>query len=254
MRLETRAILHVPTSQAAQSRPPKRAWQALCCQQWVAIEVLKDTTHILKAARFILKKAGWEFRVNIPPVAKCLICVAPHTSNWDFIMGELAIHSVGMKAGFLMKSTWFFFPLGPILRSMGGIPVHRTTKAEALLEQRVVGTEAIEAIERLHGDKKNHVTQTVINAFNKRQRLAIAVTPEGTRSRNSHWHKGIVVMAHEVGVPIVLAYFDYKRKVACLDQLFTPTGDIEADMLAIKRYYNDKGDYARYPDHFTTGL
>ena len=94
----------------------------------------------------------------------------------------------------------------------------------------------------------------MINAFNKRQRLAIAVTPEGTRSRNSHWHKGIVVMAHEVGVPIVLAYFDYKRKVACLDQLFTPTGDIEADMLAIKRYYNDKGDYARYPDHFTTGL
>ena len=61
-------------------------------------------------------------------------------------------------------------------------------------------------------------------------------------------------MAHEVGVPIVLAYFDYKRKVACLDQLFTPTGDIEADMVAIKRYYNDKGDYARYPDHFTTGL
>ncbi len=201
-----------------------------------------------------MKKAGWKFKVNIPPLAKCVICVAPHTSNWDFIMGELAIRSVGMRAGFLMKSTWFFFPLGLLLRGMGGIPVHRASRAETLLEHKGVNMEPIEAIERLHGDNKNHVTQTVIDAFGKRERLAIAVTPEGTRSLNPHWHKGALVIAQEAQVPIVLAYFDYRNKVACLDQIFETTGDTEADMLAIKQYYNDKKDYARYPEHFTTGL
>ena len=66
-----------------------------------------------------MKNHGWKFVVNIPPLKKCVICVAPHTSNWDFIMGELAIHSVGMKAGFLMKDTWFFFPVGQLMKALG---------------------------------------------------------------------------------------------------------------------------------------
>ena len=72
-----------------------------------------------------MKNHGWKFVVNIPPVNKCVICVAPHTSNWDFIMGELASRSVGMKAKFLMKDAWFFFPLKYLLKALGGIPVSR---------------------------------------------------------------------------------------------------------------------------------
>ena len=60
---------------------------------------------------WILKKTGWTFKVNLEMPDKCIIVIAPHTSNWDFILGELGIHSVGMKAGFLMKDTWFFFPV-----------------------------------------------------------------------------------------------------------------------------------------------
>ena len=113
---------------------------------------------------WILKKMGWAFKVNLTMPDKCIIVIAPHTSNWDFILGELGIHSVGMKAGFLMKDTWFFFPLGPMLKALGGIPVNR----------------------RQHGN----LTQSIVQAYSETPKLAIGVTPEGTRSANPNWHKG----------------------------------------------------------------
>ena len=176
----------------------------------------------------IMKNHGWKFVVNIPPIDKCVICAAPHTSNWDFIMGELASRSVGMKAKFLMKDTWFFFPLKYVLRALGGIPVSRS--------------------------HRTNVTGGVIDSFKSRHHLAVAVTPEGTRSRNPHWHKGFLYIAKDAGVPIVLGYFNYEKKIVCLDRIFEPTGDVEADMLAIKRYYHTADCKAKYPEKFTTGL
>lgn len=60
-------------------------------------------------SRLILRLAGWKVRVMVPDYPKAIICVAPHTSNWDFIIGKLAYASVNRKAGFLMKKSWFFF-------------------------------------------------------------------------------------------------------------------------------------------------
>ncbi len=175
-----------------------------------------------------MKNHGWKFVVNIPPIKKCVICVAPHTSNWDFIMGELAIRSVGMKAGFLMKDTWFFFPLKYLLSSIGGVPVSQ--------------------------HRRTNVTGGVIDSFNKRDNLAIAVTPEGTRSLNPRWHRGFLHIAREAGVPIVLGYFNYEKKIVCLDKIFEQSGDIDKDMLAIKKYYDTVGCKGKYPEKFTTGL
>lgn len=200
----------------------------------------------LLLARTIMKLAGWRMEVNIPSTPRCLICVAPHTSNWDFIVGELAIRSAGMTAGFLMKSTWFFFPLGPLFRAIGGIPVHRSKPAND------IEAAAESAMEALHPDDRRHVTQVVVSEFARKPRLAIAVTPEGTRKPNPHWHRGLLVMAQEAQVPIVLAYIDYARRVACLDRIFQPTGDFDADMQAIKTYYVGKASAARYPKKFTT--
>lgn len=175
-----------------------------------------------------MKNHGWKFVVNIPPVKKCVICVAPHTSNWDFIMGELASRSVGMKAKFLMKDTWFFFPLKYLLYALGGIPVTR--------------------------GRRSNVTGGVVDTFNKRENLVVAVTPEGTRSLNEHWHKGFLYMARDAKVPIVLGYFNYEKKIVCLDRIFDTSDDIDADMIAIKRYYDSVDCLGKYPEKFTTGL
>ena len=71
----------------------------------------------------LLKSFGWKVDITVPYRDKAVICVAPHTSNWDFIAGLLAYRSLGRKASFLMKKFWFFFPLKYLLKALGGIPV-----------------------------------------------------------------------------------------------------------------------------------
>lgn len=180
----------------------------------------------MNLAKWILDRAGWTFSINIDPPPKCVICVAPHTSNWDFLLGELGSRSAGMKSSFLMKDTWFFFPLGHVMRALGGIPVKRS--------------------------RSTQVTSSVVEEFNRRDQLWVAVTPEGTRSRNEHWHKGFLYIAQEAHVPLVLGYIDYGTRQVCIDRFFEPQGDVEADLVAIKRYY--QGRTARYPENFATGL
>ena len=180
----------------------------------------------MNLAKWILDRSGWKFACNIPPTAKCVICVAPHTSNWDFVLGELCIRSVGRTAGFLMKNTWFFFPMGVLLRRIGGIAVKQ--------------------------HQHTNVTEQVVQEFAAHDQLMIAVTPEGTRSPNAKWHHGFLYISKQAQVPIVLAYIDYGCRKVCLDRLFHPTDDVEADMETIKRYFS--GFTARFPEKFDTGL
>ncbi len=176
----------------------------------------------MNLAGWLLKKAGWKFEINIPPTPKCIITIAPHTSNWDFILGELAIRSVGMKAGFLMKDTWFFFPLGYFMRAIGGIPV----------KQR----------------KNTRVTDSVVEAFKSHDEMVIGITPEGTRSPNKKWRTGFMHIAREAQVPLALAYIDYGKRTVCIDRFYELTGDIDADMAGIKAYYSHYT--AKFPEKF----
>lgn len=176
-------------------------------------------------SKLILRLARWHVDITVPTCPKCIICVAPHTSNWDFIIGLLAYWSVGRKAGFLMKETWFFPPLGWIFRAMGGIPVPR----------------------RRHGS----LTQTVVRRFDEAKTMHLAITPEGTRSRTANWHTGFLHIAREANVPVELAVIDFKTRVASITTSFIPTGDVEADMAAIKRFYRASMAQGRYPEKFT---
>ena len=150
--------------------------------------------------RGILRLFGWKVVVTLPDYSKCVICVAPHTSNWDFILGKLAYGSIGRKAGFLMKKEWFFFPLGYLFRAMGGIPVDRKSSSS----------------------------------------LTIAITPEATRKPNPDWKLGFYYTALKAQVPIVLAYIDYKDKQIGLTQSIIPSGNVEKEMTEIKNFYRNR--------------
>lgn len=176
------------------------------------------------AAR-LLRMAGWTVRISAPDYPKCIICVAPHTSNWDFIIGKLAYASVGRRAGFLMKEQWFFWPLGCLFRAIGGIPVPR-------------------------GKRRGSLTEAVTAKFKTADRLQLAITPEGTRSRNADWHTGFLRIALAADVPVELGVIDYAYKTVTIADVFVPTGDIDADMSAVKRFY--AGAHAKYPENFTT--
>lgn len=181
-----------------------------------------------RLAKRILKMIKWSVNVNVdvPLPNKCVICVAPHTSNWDFILCQLALKTAGLQSGFLMKETWFFFPLGNIFRAMGGIAVPRK--------------------------KGSSLTQSIIDAGNSREKFVIAITPEGTRGYNENWRKGFLHIAYGVKMPIMLAYLDFEKRIVCLDKEFKYTGNIDEDMHTVKTYYQNIP--AKYPEKFGTGL
>ncbi len=177
-------------------------------------------------AKKILKWSGWTVNVQLPDFDKCVICVAPHTSNWDFIICELAYLSLQRKAGFLMKKDWFFFPLGAVFKAIGGVPVDRSRKTD-LVEQ-------------------------IAEQFRQSKKLTIAITPEATRKANPNWKTGFYRIAEAANVPILLAYLDYDKREIGIERQFVPTGDVEADMVEIKRYYQKFA--GKYKDKFVTGL
>lgn len=179
----------------------------------------------MNPAQSILRLAGWSVDISVPDFPKCLICVAPHTSNWDFIMGKLAYAAVHRHAGFLMKSTWFFPPLGWCFRAMGGIPVYRSKNS----------------------DRPSMVEQ-IIEIINRSTRIQIAITPEGTRSRTAQWHTGMLHIARATDIPIVLATIDYKHRRIIADTHIFASDDTDADMRLIKSHYDPS--QARFPEKF----
>lgn len=174
-----------------------------------------------------LSVIGWGVDITVPRRDKCVICVAPHTSNWDFILGLLAYKSLGRKANFLMKEFWFFFPLKYLLRSLGGIPVPKKGSGRTL-------------------------TQSIIDRFGKTRYMNLAVTPEGTRSAQSKWRTGFLYIAMGASVPIQLGIIDYKRKRVIIREEFEPSGNVERDLRSVMDYYSEWKEAARYPDKFLT--
>lgn len=176
--------------------------------------------------KYILDFFGWKVDITAPRRDKCVICVAPHTSNWDFVLGLFAYRSLGRKANFLMKEFWFFFPLKYLLKALGGIPVQRKGKG------------------------KGSLTEKVINLFNTNPYVNLAVTPEGTRSFTSQWKTGFLYIAYGAHVPIQLGVIDYREKEIIIRDEYTPTGDVEKDMEWIRNYYSAFKSAARFPDKF----
>jgi len=171
---------------------------------------------------FFLKLLGWNYVLPVEIPAKCVICVAPHTSNWDFVIGMAFYRSIGGNPHVLMKKEWFVFPLKYFLNSLGALPVDRKKRAS--------------------------VSDQMVELFHSRDHLQLAISPEGTRSKNVHWKTGFYYIALNANVPITLAYIDYSKKEVGVAEIFHPTGDIKSDMEKIKSYYKDVK--AKHPKKF----
>ncbi len=171
----------------------------------------------------ILKMFGWRVDITVPDYDKAIICVAPHTSNLDFIIGKLAYASVGRKAGFLMKKSWFFFPLGIFFRRIGGVPVDRRPGTPSLVD-------------------------ALVKKFRTSSHLVLAITPEGTRKRVVNWHSGFLRIAYAADVPVLLGAIDFATKQVLIKDVAELSGDIDQDMDRIKSYY--KPFVGKHPEKF----
>ncbi len=162
---------------------------------------------------------------NIPAEKKYVIVVAPHTSNWDFVIGQLYYWANGMKAKVMIKKELFYFPLGILLRSFGGIPVDR--------------------------HRKTDIVEQVIKKFNKNESFIITLTPEGTRDKVSEWKSGFFRIAKGANVPLLPGFFDYKKKIIGTGDLYYLSDNLEAEMIKLKKFYKDFSP--KYPSKFSVG-
>lgn len=160
----------------------------------------------------MLRFAGWRFEGEIPDIPKLVIAVAPHTSNWDFVVGMFAMFALDLDLSFLAKHSLFRNPMAAaFFRWLGGIPVDRTAS---------------------HG-----VVGDAVNAFDHADRRLLVIAPEGTRKRVERFKPGFLHIARGARVPVLFATLDYGRKVVRLGPWFEPCEDVEAERRRCEEFY-----------------
>ncbi len=171
-------------------------------------------------ARTLLRFTGWEVVGTRIADKKIIIAIAPHTSNWDLLYGLAVAKILVAKISWLGKHTLFCWPVGPLLRALGGIPVRR--------------------------DQPEELVDQIVRAFDEAETLSLAITPEATRSFTPYWKSGFYRIAKATGVPIQLGFLDYARRQAGLGPAITLTDDVRADMDEIRAFFADK--VGRHPE------
>lgn len=181
----------------------------------------KVNTLLKTLAIWFIALVGWKAEGDIHVLPKKFVAIlAPHTSNWDLIFILGVIFAIGLKVNWFGKKEAFRWPLGWLLKRLGGIPIERNTR-------------------------QNMVQQTV-KLIRSREQVVVGMTPEGTRANTKYWKTGFYHIAHQAAVPIVFAFLDYERKVGGLGPSMETSGDLEGDMTVIRRYY--EGVVAKYPE------
>lgn len=172
-------------------------------------------------ARVHLRIFGWRKEGQPPDAPKFVMIAAPHTTNWELPTALMMAFALRIKIYWMGKDSLFKFPFGGLLRWLGGIPVNRR-------------------------ESTGLVARTV-ETFNEHDELIILIAPEGTRSKAGNWRTGFYHMAHGAGVPIVLGFLDYGRKVGGIGPVVNPTGDMDADMVRIRGFY--AGITGKHPEN-----
>lgn len=163
--------------------------------------------------RTVMWVAGWSFAGSIPDLSKAVIIVAPHTSNWDFVIGAAGMLALDLDLRFLGKHTLFSGPLGVPMRFLGGIPVDR--------------------------EHSSGVVEEMAAQMRLAEHLLLAIAPEGTRGEVARWKTGFHQIARAAGVPIVAATLDYGRRQIRFREPFEPSQDVEADVEELQEFFAD---------------
>jgi 1-acyl-sn-glycerol-3-phosphate acyltransferase len=172
-------------------------------------------------AKWVLDTLGWRLEgMDQLFVPKCIIAIAPHTSQWDVVLLIFVRAAIGLRSNFIVKKEAFFFPLNIILHWL---------KAEKV--DRSGGKNTVDA---------------VVEVFKRKDEFRLTIAPEGTRKPTNSFRSGFYHMARKAGVPIMLLGMDYERKLVKVAKPFIPTEDMESDFSAIHQYF--KGFRGLHPE------
>ena len=172
--------------------------------------------------RVYLRSSGWRIRGRVPVEPKFVAIVAPHTSNWDFVVCVAAMFALDLHIQWFGKHSLFRGPLGWLLRSLGGLPVRR--------------------------DTAKGVVSEIADTIRSQPRFILALAPEGTRRRVSEWRTGFYHIAERAGVPIVPVALDWgKREIDIGDPVRT-AGDPAREIARLRARY--RAEMALHPEGF----
>jgi 1-acyl-sn-glycerol-3-phosphate acyltransferase len=175
---------------------------------------IKQTeTWIKKLFHWLLLNLGWTISGIVPEQKKCIIIVAPHTSNIDFFLGIALKFATGVKANFLAKEILFQSPWGWIFYKLGGYPVKR--------------------------DKHYNQVDHIVSIINKEEHFVLGIAPEGTRSDSGQWKTGFYWIAKLAKIPIIMVSFDYSKKHIIFSKPYYPTRNMQKDFSAMKFFFKD---------------
>ena len=161
--------------------------------------------------RSVMWAVRWSFEGSIPDLAKAVMIVAPHTSNWDFVIGAAGMLALDLDLCFLGKHTLFKGTMGVIMRGLGGIP-----------------------LDRAH---PSGVVDEMAARIKSSDHLLLALAPEGTRGEVAHWKTGFHRIARAAEVPILAVTLDYGQRQIRFREPFTPSQDVEADVEELKEFF-----------------
>jgi 1-acyl-sn-glycerol-3-phosphate acyltransferase len=179
--------------------------------------------NMLKFLFYLLYKLkGWKMaKGGVPPEAqRCVMIAAPHTSNWDLIISIGAFYEMKIPVRFTIKKEWFRFPFNLLIGPLGGIPIDRSPKKP--------------------GDPRPSMVEAMADIYKQHDRIAIMVTPEGTRAKREEWKTGFWHTAKLAGVPVCWGYLDYAKKEAGVAGFIYPN-NLDEDMRTMMKVYKDIG-------------
>lgn len=166
---------------------------------------------IQAVARGLLRLGGWKIVGQFPDHARLLLIAAPHSSAWDGYWGLVIKVAIGLHISFMAKRETFWFPLGPLLRWLGGMPVNRSNA--------------------------NGVVDQCVEAFARESNFWLVLAPEGTRRHVERWRSGFWHIAKRAQVPLVPVYFHYPERIVGIGEIIPLTDDLDADLARIRAWY-----------------
>lgn len=166
------------------------------------------------------KWLGWRQLGELPTHKKYLFVVLPHTSNWDFIYGWIAIRALDLNVTIFAKDAYFIWPLNYACKFFGVAPVNRR--------------------------KRTNFVDSIAKQYAESDELAALITPEGTRKYQPELKSGYYYLAKKANVPIVLAGPDFVNKCFTLMPARAPMETFEEDMANLIEFC--KTQNARNPE------
>ncbi len=156
---------------------------------------------------------GWRIKGSIPIEKKYILIAAPHSSNWDFVFFLFVVFKFRLSIHWMGKHTMFKWPFKWVLKRLGGIPIDRR--------------------------ENNNLVDAMTAIFNESKELIVTIAPSGTRRKVSKWKTGFYRIANQAKIPIACGFIDYKNKIIGIDQVISPTGNMEEDISTIRSFYTN---------------